>query len=100
MGGQGFHTIQEPALNILIDLILEYLDKICSAIHNTYEHAGRTEANLHDISAALTYIGINEDSFTYYVKYVYKVMDKTKILPESVESFKNKQKTRLRTHLK
>ncbi|KAG2482800.1 hypothetical protein HYH03_018290 [Edaphochlamys debaryana] len=63
----GFQAAQESAIEVLAELLVQYIQEVCTAAHSYAETAHRTDFNLLDLSLALGDMGTSMDDLKKYL---------------------------------
>lgn len=63
----GFEAAQESAVEVLAEVLIRYIQELCTAAHSYAELAHRTDFNVCDLSLALNDMGANMDDLKKYL---------------------------------
>jgi transcription initiation factor TFIID subunit 8 len=63
----GFEAAQESAVEVLAELLIKYLQEVCTAAHSYAEMAHRTDFNICDLNLSLSDMGTSMDDLKKYL---------------------------------
>ncbi|GIL89968.1 hypothetical protein Vretifemale_17708 [Volvox reticuliferus] len=63
----GFEAAQESAVEVLAELLIKYIQEVCTAAHSYAEMAHRTDFNVCDLNLALSDMGTSMDDLRKYL---------------------------------
>lgn len=63
----GFDAAQESAIEVLAELLIKYMQEVCTAAHSYAEMAHRTDFNICDLTLALSDMGTSMDDLKKYL---------------------------------